>query len=512
MSASPLVELFARHVIERPLQPAIVQRNRSTTYQELSDRMLRCGVMLRSRGVRPGDRVILFVPPSADLYALLLSIWRLGAVAVFVDAWTSRDRLGEVVDLVGPSLFIGIPRSHLLRILHPRARRIPSMIWWTGRDGPKSDIPPIDVDPSSTALITFTTGSTGSPKGADRSHLFLLSQHEALCRTLGTRPGSTDLATLPFFALHDLASGATCRIASLDPARPDKIDTKRFSSELHGSDTSAGSPAIYLALARSLPATDPTIRARIHLGGAAVFPETMRELSNAFPNATFHAVYGSTEAEPIAVLDGHILSQSRTSPEEGIPAGRPDPSLALRILVPHETPIETNSDDNLRLLGSPAGCIGEIVVAGPHVLQTYWNDPIAVATNKIRTRERTWHRTGDAGRIDAEGNLFLYGRLGEGIRVGDQIHYPFPIQRRLLAIEGVHCGCAVQMPEGIVLAVEPQEGIDRGALALRIRETSFPFPFCVHFLQIPRDPRHRSKIDMPRLQAKLFRQPRSRNT
>ncbi|MBK8801600.1 MAG: AMP-binding protein [Fibrobacteres bacterium] len=503
MTASPLVELFSRHVAERPDQNAIEQGGRSITYGVLSNRMLQCARLLRDRKVGPGDRVVLYVPPSPDLYALLLAIWRIGAVAVFVDAWTSKQRLGQVVELVKPALFVGIPKAHLLRILNPSTCRIPSMLWWRDRGRIVVAESPADVEPASTALITFTTGSTGSPKGADRSHNFLLAQHQALSRTLGTNAGSTDLATLPIFALHNLASGATCRIASIDPAKPDAIDAPRFLEELRTADTSAGSPAVFLAAARSLAMPDPTIRARIHLGGAAVFPRTIQELSKAFPSARWSAVYGSTEAEPMALLEGRVLSEWSGSPDQGIPAGAFDPSLLVKIIHPADGPIVTETDTTLSEREVPRGKVGEILVSGAHVLESYWNDPVAMASNKVRTFERTWHRTGDAGRLDHQGNLYLLGRVSERIEWDGQTLHPFAIQQALLGIDGVSAGCALLHHGRIVLAVEPKPRLDRGALKHRILEFPWPFPFMLHFMDLPRDPRHRSKIDTASLRKRL---------
>ncbi|QQS07535.1 MAG: AMP-binding protein [Fibrobacterota bacterium] len=503
MTTSPLVGLFLRHVAERPDQNAIEQAGNCITYRGLSERMLQCARLLRGRKVGPGDRVVLYVPPSPDLYALLLAIWRIGAVAVFVDAWTSKQRLGQVVDLVEPALFVGIPKAHLLRILNPSTCRIPSMLWWRDRGRIVDTQAPADVDPANTALITFTTGSTGSPKGADRSHNFLLAQHQALARTLGTKAGSTDLATLPIFALHNLASGATCRIASIDPAKPDAIDAPRFLKELRTADTSAGSPAVFLAAARSLAAPDPSLRARIHLGGAAVFPETIQELSTAFPAADWSAVYGSTEAEPMASLEGRVLSAWSGSPDRGIPAGTFDPTLLVKIIHPIDGPIATETDNSLAEREVPAGEVGEILVSGAHVLEAYWNDPVAMAANKIRTLERTWHRTGDAGRLDLQGNLFLLGRVSDRIEWKGRTHYPFPIQRTLLGIEGVAAGCILQHANRIFLVVEPKPAIDRSALQRRILQFPWQFPFVLHFMDLPRDPRHRSKIDTGRLRIAL---------
>lgn len=500
---SPLVERFLEQVRQRPGQEAVVLGRRSLTYAGLAARMLVCSDHLRSRGVGVGDRVLLFVPPGPELYALLLATWRVGAVAVFVDAWTSRHRLGRVVALTSPRLFVGVPKAHLLRLLDAEVRRVPASLWWYGRGGSPDRRPPAEVSAESTALVTFTTGSTGAPKGADRSHRFLLAQHRTLLRTLATRPGSRDLATLPIFGLHDLAAGATCHLAPIDPARPDRFDVEAFNAQLRRSDTSAGSPAVYLSAARRMERPDPTIEARIHLGGAAVFPETIATLSKAYPNARWEAVYGSTEAEPIAVMDGQELAKWSGAFERGLPAGRPSPDISVRILSPCDGPLEASTERELDLLEVRPGEIGEIAVAGAHVLTRYWNDPEAELRHKIRTDERIWHRTGDAGRLDSDGRLYLHGRISERIQQGGRVHYPLDFERRLRSLEGVDAGCLVSRGETVVVAVQPLAGRDRAMLRARLEAMPWPFPVQIVLCAIPRDPRHRSKLDTALLRRRL---------
>lgn len=502
---SPLVELFLARADERPDQDAVVQGGRSTTYAGLREKMLRTCALLRSKGVGKGGRVLLYVPPSADLYALLLAVWRLGAVAVFVDAWTSRRRLGRVVELVGPTLFVGVAKAHLLRLADSRVRRIPSCLWWRDRSATGDPGDAREVDPDSTALVTFTTGSTGSPKGAARSHAFLLAQHHALRRVLETSPGSVDLATLPIFGLHDLASGATCHLASIDPARPDSFDPSALLAQLRRADTSAGSPAVYLKLADSMPRPDESVRARIHLGGSAIHPWMVSRLMRAFPRVSWHATYGSSEVEPISTLDGRILSKWTGPPELGLPAGTPDESLSVRILRPCDGPILAAGDAELDSLEVGYGEAGEIVVAGPHVLDGYWNDPDADAANKIRTHERTWHRTGDAGRLDGSGGLHLLGRVRDRIERDGATYYPFALERRLCGLEGIAASCVLEHRGQILAVVEPVPGADKTAMRRGVQSMGWPFPLNVEFQSLPRDPRHRSKIDMGALRDRLAR-------
>src|SRR5690606_12400836 len=123
-------------------------------------------------------RVLLFIPMSIDLYVALLGVMHAGATAVFVDAWADRRRLDAAVAAARPDLFVGPPKAHLLRLISPSVRRL-SRTWMAGgpafplRRDERAAIPPATADGDSPALVTFTTGSTGAPKAAARTHRFL---------------------------------------------------------------------------------------------------------------------------------------------------------------------------------------------------------------------------------------------------------------------------------------------------------------------------------------------------
>src|SRR5262249_4011911 len=142
-------------------------------------------------GLRPGDRAMIFVPMSIDLYVAMLAIIRVGAIAVFLDSFARQHQLGACSDLVEPKAFVGNELAHWLRGTSAALRDLPIQIRTGGgqapgavaldelvRRGSPHAVEP--VTPDATALVTFTTGSSGTPKGANRTHEFLLSQHVAI--------------------------------------------------------------------------------------------------------------------------------------------------------------------------------------------------------------------------------------------------------------------------------------------------------------------------------------------
>src|SRR5438445_129989 len=323
LTEMPNPNIAARLAARAALHPdrlAIVeyrrQRAERVTFGELAERTAAVAAGLRERGVAPGDRVLLFVPMSTDLYTALLACFHLGAAAVFVDAWVDRQRLDAAVALARPKAFIGTPKAHLLRLLSRAVRQIPIQIvagappFSLQRAArPKARTAPFEVPGTAPALVTFTTGSTGKPKAAARSYAFLWAQHEVLADYLGLTEADIDLPTLPIFVLNNLALGDTSVLPDFDPRRPAEIDPPVIYRQLaaEGVTTSSGSPAFYERLAGWCAVRGKRLPLRaLFTGGAPVLPPLARLLAETV-TGTAHIVYGSTEAEPIASIEARDM-------------------------------------------------------------------------------------------------------------------------------------------------------------------------------------------------------------
>ena len=513
--AARLAERAAAH----PNRPALVagrgMARREIRFAELDSRVARAAADLRERGVRPGERVLIFVPMSVELYVALLAVLRMGAVAVFVDAWADRRRLDAAVAAANPVAFLGTTRAHLLRLASPAVRAIATHVWvrrdfGAGEpDDPRASV--ADVDPASPALVTFTTGSTGRPKAAARSHAFLWAQHRVLARHLGLREADVDMPTLPVFVLHDLATGCTCVLPEFDPRRPAEIDACAVLAQMEaeGVTTCSASPSFFDALISRCGALREALPLRaLFTGGAPVLPALARRLATLRGTAA-HVVYGSTEAEPIASIPAAGMVAELDSGEPGLCAGRPVDEIALRIVRAHDGPIEMD-ERGWAAWDVPAGGTGEIVVAGEHVLPGYLDDPASDRENKVRDGARTWHRTGDAGRLDPTGRLWLMGRVKQRVERDGRTTWPLPVELAALRVPGVSHAAYVTSSGAsgagaATLCVEVAGGVLDEAAVARLRAAVAPAPLdrVVALARIPRDPRHASKTDTGALLARL---------
>lgn len=523
-----IAAMLAERARKDPGRLAIVEyrrgRARRITFGGLGEKVATVSAGLKADGVAVGDRVLLFVPMSIDLYALLLGCLHVGAIAVFVDAWADRRRLDAAVKAANPLVFVGTARAHLLRAVSGAVRRIPvhrttALARSTIRQGqPHGHLPPEVVQPHDPALITFTTGSTGKPKAAARSHGFLRAQHEALAAHLQLSPEDVDMPTLPVFVLNNLALGVPSVIPDFDARRPAEIVPERIYRQMvaEGVTTSSGSPALYDRLAEWCQTQGLKLPLRaLWTGGASVYPPLARRLADA-TDGIAHVVYGSTEAEPIAGIEAREMltlmeSQSQPPNSAGLCVGKPVREVAIRLIRPHDGPVSlTMAGWEDWVVG--AGEVGEVVVSGSHVLGEYFNSPDETKLHKILEGGRIWHRTGDAALIDPEGRLWLMGRIAERVERQGKVWWSVPPELAALQTTGVTHASYLGIPDPslgqrAVLCVEVASGLLSAHAVTALREAVKPSPIddLVVVRRIPRDPRHASKTDLAALRRLLAR-------
>lgn len=530
------------HVIcqaqNRPEAPALIEgrgsRRQVCTFDELNARSAQLAMQLRAGGLAPGDTVLVAEPFSVGLYIVLAALFRAGLVAMVPDPSADRARLAACCRTCAPKGFVGPPKAHLLRLLLPEVRAIPQA-FATGRwpvpgaarlrlnhDGHGGDasrdeaavVAPRGDD--APALLTFTSGSTGRPKAVVRTHGLLLHQYGALREALALQPGQRDFTTLPIFALANLAAGVTSVLPVADLPAPGRRRTTAVLAQMRAEHAAgplhrlAASPAF---AERLLQAGGDDVLApltRIALGGAPVPPALLHRLQQEAP-ADGHrvAVYGSTEAEPIAHVAAHAVASAdrqATRDGRGLLVGPPVAAVEVRILPDRwGEPIGPFSEEAFEAYVQPPGQPGEIVVRGPHVVPGYLNGQ-GDAEAKFEVASSRWHRTGDAGRFDAEGRLWLLGRCSAKVEDPHGRCYPLTVTSAARAVEGVARAAFSPHRGQRVLVVEPERSqASLDALEATLRERlAWAHLDAVHFTStLPTDRRHHAKVDYPALHRLL---------
>jgi olefin beta-lactone synthetase len=486
-------------------------------YGELLGRIGTLQTGLLQQGYQRGDRIILVLRPSIELYAMTLALLGLGMVPVFIDAGMPRSMIEAAIRAARARALISHRRIMWLTCWWPALRPLDrfalegpgpgfrSLRQLTHTAGP---VRCADMAADDHGLITFTSGSTGKPKGADRSHGSLIAQHHAIREHWPDAENDIDMPCFPVLVLHNLCCGITTVMPPVDLARPAAGDGVAALAEIESAGVTrlSGAPAWLAKLARAAclqPERVSSLR-DIVIGGAAVSEAMQLQLAQAFPQSHIRIVYGSTEAEPVADI---TLEEALTlHGGRGYPVGLPAPMCEVAVVDPQRLTDQEESVEQARLACAD---IGEILVRGPHVLKRYVDNPEADRENKIRCADgRVWHRTGDTGWLDEQGRLWLAGRLKDRINTASGVVDVFPIEialerepgiRRVALVQHDSCTALFAVITGtpgarIIAAIHEQmtaQHIDR--LELHITRA------------LPTDRRHNSKIDRPALRQRLAR-------
>lgn len=519
-------DVFSAQVRSRPQAVALIDARgggeRRLTYAEFGHDVAAATAWLRAQGVRRGQAALVFVPVSADLYVLLLALFRLGAVALLLDPGAGAAHLEQCCTRWPPDVLVAVPRAHWLRLRSAALRRIPLKVsvggcvpgarrWPAGRRNEEEDTT-VTIQPDDPALVTFTSGTTGQPKAAVRTHGFLLAQHRVVAPHLALEPGEVDLATLPVFTLANLASGVTTVLPDFDLRRPGAVDGAAIAAavERFAVTRITASPAFFEQLTAHVAATGrplPTLR-KLFTGGAPVFPRVLAALQRAAPNAGVAAVYGSTEAEPIAHVDAEEVATSELAAAgsgRGLLAGRPVPEIRLRILRDRwGEPRLAMTAAQLAAEVVPVGEPGEIVVAGEHVLRGYLGG-VGDEETKFPVDGEIWHRTGDAGRLDESGRLWLLGRCAARIDDAQGRLYPLTVETVAMTFPEVRRVAFVAHAGRRCLVVEACGAGDdlRARLSAALAWAHVGAILLVDTL--PVDRRHNAKVDYAALRRLLDR-------
>jgi acyl-CoA synthetase (AMP-forming)/AMP-acid ligase II len=491
-----------------PERDALIATNRNgdqrVSFAELEKASLQFSGSLAGKGIKPGDHVLVFVPMSIELYVTLLGLFRLGAVAVFLDPSAGIKHINNCCAMLPPAALVSVWPLRLLKPFVKGLRRIPQSFAPPRMRSTNANplLPPLP-SADDAALITFTSGSTGAPKAAVRTHRFLIAQHRVLQSSIALESGEQDLTTLPVFVLANLASGVTSILPDAKISRPGSVDAKKIARQaarLRPTRT-GGSPAFYQRLATA-PEALATLR-KIYTGGAPVFPSLLQHLQTLAPQAEVVAVYGSTEAEPIA----HIACREITDEDwasmrggRGLLAGSPVPEVRLRIIKDQWG----QKPDSLSPLDS--GQTGEILVTGDHVLKGYLHGRGDEET-KVPLDGEIWHRTGDAGYLDDHGRLWLMGRCSASIRDQRGVLYPFAVECVAMTYAAIQRAAFVRDGEKRLLALElagQWSAEEMGTLKEQLRWAGVDK---IRVLpRIPVDARHNAKVNYPELAKLLKRQ------
>jgi long-chain acyl-CoA synthetase len=381
----------------------------SIDYGELWRRSTRVAGGLRAAGVQRGDRVAIRLANGIDWVLAFFGAQLLGAVVVPVNTRFTEDEVAYVVGDSG-AVFTFAPDAAL-------------------PDGEPHAVE--DLQPEDLAAIFYTSGTTGFPKGAMTSHANFTTNSENAFRCLFAErsegPGLSTLVSVPLFHVTGCNSqlipllelGGRVEILS------GPLDLDGFFQAVgeHGVNQLVSVPAIYHAVMRhpSFPALDVSGVRWVSYGGAPIAESLVHAIKDAFPNARVGNGFGLTETSSLTSFLPH-----EEAAEHAASVGFAMPVVDLAIDQP-----------------DPQTGVGELLVRGPNVVQGYWNKPEATAETFVDG----WLHTGDLGRIDDDGLLYIVDRKKDMINRGGENVYSIEVENALASAPGVGEAAAVGVPD-----------------------------------------------------------------
>ncbi len=414
---------LARHALMQPGATALRFNGETTTWADLHRRVSALAAALHRRGVAAGDRVMILMLNRPEFVEATLAANQLGAIAVPVNFRLTPPELAFLVDDCGSAVMVTepllAPVAAAVRDLAPRLAEV--IVAGPGYEELIAELgqpaPPVDIEPDHPALIMYTSGTTGRPKGAVLTHANLAGQAMTSIYTVPPRIGhDVGFIGVPLFhiagvgnVLTPMMLGAPTVIQPLGGFDPGDLLDLLAVEKVTGIFLV---PAQWQAVCAEQQARPRQLALRTLSWGAAPASDTLlRQMAQTFPGCNIVAAFGQTEMSPVtAMLLGEDALRKLGS------VGKVIPTVAARIV-----------DENMNDV--PVGDVGEIVYRAPTLMAGYWNNPQATA----EAFAGGWFHSGDLVRSDAEGYIWVVDRKKDMIISGGENVYCAEVENVLAA-------------------------------------------------------------------------------
>jgi long-chain acyl-CoA synthetase len=447
-----LADLVREAAVGNRTARALVFRDRTLTWGELDERVDAAAAALRDLGLAPGERVALVLGNGLDFPVLYFGVLRAGLVALPVNPTYTGRELAHVLSDSGASALVGVPtvvdRVASLRAGLPALRHV----FVAGSGGAAHDARPLSdllasgagrgpaesvAGDEDLAVLMYTSGTSGSPRGAMLSHRAMLANLDQCARIVPPVLATDDvvLMVLPLYHIYGLNPGlgmvARTGCTGVLVERFDPADTLAL-MQRHRVTNVAGAPPMYMAWSLLPDFAEAFTGVRLAVSGAAPLDVAAQQR---LLDATGHHVfegYGLSETAP--VLTSTLMSEVAKPGS----IGRPIPGVEIRLVDAAGDELLGADDDEEIVPGDDEP--GEIVARGENLFSGYWPD------GAEGPDADGWWRTGDVAYRDDDGDLFLVDRIRELVLVSGFNVYPREIENVLFTHPGIAEAAVIGVP------------------------------------------------------------------
>jgi amino acid adenylation domain-containing protein len=433
-----------------PGKTAVVCGAARVSYAELADRAAGLARELKRRGLRRGDRVALLLQNSVDTVIAVFGVLAAGGVFSVVNPGTKADKLAYILNNARASALLSEPR--LAEVADEACANAPSVaIRLAAPFELADDARPIGGIELDLAMIVYTSGSTGFPKGVMMTHANIDAAAGAITTYLESRADDVVLSVLPMAFDYGLYQALMCArvgatlVLEKSFTYPAVVLEKLRAEKVTGFPLVPTLAAMLLQMKQLEPGMFPHLRYLTNTA-AALPPAHIVRLRNLFPQARLYSMYGVTECKRCTYLPPEQLDTRPSS------VGIPIPGTEAWIV----------DETGERV---PPGTVGELVIRGAHVMKGYWENEEATR-RALRPGPYAWENvlhTGDLFRADAEGYLYFVARTDDIIKTRGEKVSPREVENCLYEIPGVREAAVIGVPDPVlgnaikaVLAADPE--------------------------------------------------------
>jgi long-chain acyl-CoA synthetase len=442
--ADEVPDAVAAAARRRPDRAALIAGDTTVSWSDLDARVDRAAARLRERCPDDGARVAVVLGNTVACAVTYFGVLRAGLVAVPLNPGYTADELEYALADSGAAVVVA--DEAVGRRLRPGA---PPVVppEWPAADGPRAALPA--PDPDRLAVLLYTSGTSGRPKGAMLTHAALAANHDQLDRIDPPVVGPDDvvLLTVPFFHAYGLNTGlGTVAHHGCTGVLVDRFDAGDTLAAVarHRVTVAVGVPGMYAAWSRRPEVGEAFASVRTAVCGAAPLDPADAARFTAATGRTVLIGYGLTETAPVLTTTA-VSDRAKTGA-----IGRPLPGVSLQLRTAggdvlwqdgSASVAEDLAELDLSVEDSAGTDPGEIVVRGPNLFAGYWPDGAGGPDAD------GWWATGDIAYADADGDLHLVDRIGELILVNGFNVYPAEIERVLQSHPGVAEAAVVAGPD-----------------------------------------------------------------